>query len=72
MNDASHPDLWRAVEEITCCCMYMTEADDSPEVCLTVAVMKKPDNLCLDILLRESELLWEDVTHRGYRCLGGA
>lgn len=52
--------------------MYMTEADDSPEVCLTVAVMKKPDNLCLDILLRESELLWEDVTHRGYRCLGGA
>ena len=35
----------------------------SPEVCFAVAVMKKPDNLCLDILLCESVLLWEDVMH---------
>lgn len=46
------PDAWRSVGGAT---------RRSPEVRLTVAVMKEPDNLCLDILLRESELLWEDV-----------
>ena len=61
-NGAEHPDPWRSVEDITCCCMYRGRRR-SPEVCFTVAVMKKPDNLCLDILLRESELLWEDVMH---------
>lgn len=63
VNDASRPDLVEVSGRHHVLWRVQSGRRRSPEVCFTVAVMKKPDNLCLDILLCESELLREDVMH---------
>ena len=56
VSDALQPNTWRSVKASHVAARTRAR-QRSPEVSSTVAVMTDPDNLCLDILLCESELL---------------